>query len=493
MLRALALTAFALGALSIAVGPVLGDTSGGIEASGEPNNLDIERMVQGEASPDTGRIAGLKPVDGPIYSISIDREIELGLAAYVRRSLRMAKEAGAGALVLHINTPGGRVDATLEIKDALLDSDLPTIALVNRQAFSAGALIGIAAEKLYMVPGSSIGAAAPVHGDGRMAGEKMVSALRTAFASTAERRGRDSEIAKAMVDESVSIDGLTESGKLLTLTHDQAIATGLADGTVASFDALIEGLGAPADELVRTDPTLAERIVRFLTNPVVASLLMSLGFLGMFFELQSPGFGLGGTVAVACLGLYFWGHHLAGLAGWESAILIGVGVALMAVEVFVIPGFGVFGLLGLGSFVTGLFLSRMSQWGLPGEVVRAFYVVSASLLLMVAGAWAMLANLPRNRFFSKVVLLSAVTGPDENEGEGSIGPPWGKSKAGSYRGRSGVALTDLRPAGTVEIDGEPVDVVTEGRFLEAGAQVEVIEDTGNRRVVRPLDTQDESA
>jgi membrane-bound serine protease (ClpP class) len=471
MRRKLAMMAFALGALSVAVGPVLGDAVPEAEA---PAEGVTETVAPGPAR-----------VTGPVYLVTIHGDIELGLAAYVRRTIEEAKAAGAGAVVLDINTPGGRVDAALDIKDILLDSPVKTVAIVNRQAFSAGALIALAAEDVYVVPGASIGAATPVMGtSGEQASEKMVSALRTAFAATAEQRGRDAVIAKAMVDDEIAIDGLIEAGKLLTMTHDEAIARGIADGTVGSLDALLGALASQPEAVIRSDLSLAERLVRFLTNPVVAALLMSLGFLGMFFELQSPGWGLGGTIAVVCLGLYFWGHHLAGLAGFESAILIGIGIVLMVIEVFLIPGFGIFGLLGLASFLGGLFLSRVSQHGLPGEVTYAFYVVCASFFMMLAGAWAMLTYLPRNKYFAGLVLFSSATSHDE-PGE-QVPPPWGKEGA-SFRGRRGVALTDLRPSGTMRIDGAPVDVVTEGAYIEAGSTVEIISDNGSRRVVRAIE------
>jgi membrane-bound serine protease (ClpP class) len=431
-----------------------------------------------------------EPVSGPVYVIFIEGEIELGLSAYVRRAFRSADAAGAGAVVIQINTPGGRVDATLQIKDVILDAGIPTIALVNRQAFSAGALVGLSAERLFMVPGSSIGAAAPVAGTGEPAGEKMVSAIGTAFSSAAETRGKDPEIARAMVDASIVIAGLTGEGKLLTLSHDEAIRTGIADGTVDSLDALLHALNPERNNIVLSEQALAERLVRFLTSPAVATLLMSLGFLAIFLELQTPGWGLGGSVALVCLGVYFWGHHLAGLAGFESVILIGIGIGLMVIEVFLLPGFGVFGLLGLASFITGLFLSRISQWMLPGEISSALYVISAALLIVTAGAWAMLTYLPRNRFFSGIVLFSSATDSgDKHHGTG-VRSVWGSVEQPSFIGRTGVAINDLRPSGKIRLDGAPIDVVSEGGYLSAGTLVVVIEDNGIRRVVRPVESNE---
>ena len=444
--------------------------------------------------------AHLLGAQGPsqVFVIQIHGTIDLGLTPYVKRVLRDAEEQGASAIILDINTPGGRLDSALEIKDALLGSAVPVTAFINREAFSAGALIAIAAHTIYMTPGAALGAATPVDQTGEKASEKVVSAVRTAFRSTAEARDRDPDIAEAMVDEEVVVEGLVEEGKLLTLTTDEAVEHGFVDGEVQDMAELLEVLDLTGAALVRTSPNWSEALVRIITNPALASLFISIGFLGLFVELTSPGFGVPGIAGIALLGLFFWGHFLAGLAGWEGLILVVVGLGLMAAEIFLIPGFGVAGILGIAAFLGGLFLSLIGQGaGIP-DFTRAGLILLGSMAIMGVGAWLVIVYLPRGRLFRGLALQRSLpAGPglaDESESpridlrqsEEQISPGAG---AGPLLGARGVALTELHPSGIAEIDKQRVDVVTEGDFVAPGVEVEVISDEGYRRVVRALGAQ----
>ena len=446
-----------------------------------------------------GIVGGMTPLvygaeDGPVYLVEIKGDIDLGLAPYVRRVIGEAQEAGASAVVLEINTPGGRLDAALDIKNTLLDSQVPTIAFINREAFSAGALIAIAAHEIYMTSGAVVGAATPIiGGSGEKASEKVVSAVRTDFRATAEARGRDPDIAAAMVDEEVEVEGLVEKGKLLTLTVTEALEWGYSEGEVADLDALLALKGLDGRSLVATSPGLAEQLVRFFTNPVVASLLMSLGFLGLLFELQSPGFGVGGTLGAIFLGLFFWGHFLAGLAGWEGVVLVVVGVVLIGVEVFVIPGFGIAGLLGIAAFLGGLFISLVGRIPTGADYLEALYVVTGALVMMLVGGYLSLRYLPK-RAMGGLVLQASLPGLrmarlrrvlDLREVDPETGEP-GLSEAQSLKGTRGTALTDLRPSGVALINDRRVDVVTEGEFIPAETPIEVLTDEEYRRVVRAI-------
>ena len=334
---------------------------------------------------------------GRVYVATIEGTIDLGMVPYVKRVLSTAAEERAEAVLLDINTPGGRLDAALSIKDALLDAEVPVIAYVNREAFSAGALIAISANKVYMDAGGVMGAATPVDAEGEAAGEKVVSAVRSDFRAVAEVRGRDPRIAEAMVDESIAIDGLVEEGKLLTMTTSEALEWGYADGEAATIAEALEAEGITGAELVSVEYSLAERFVRFLTNPVVASLLISLGFLGLLAELTSPGFGVPGIAGILLLALFFWGGFLAELSGWEGVALVLIGLALIAVEIVLIPGFGVAGVLGLIAFMAGLYISLIGQGATSGDFVRAGLVLLASLVMIVVGAAAILTIMPNRR------------------------------------------------------------------------------------------------
>ncbi|MBA2276166.1 MAG: nodulation protein NfeD [Chloroflexia bacterium] len=334
--------------------------------------------------------------EGPVYVVPIHGAIDLGVAHYLRRALEEAEAGGARMVVLDLDTPGGRLDAVLQMRDAILDTGVPTVAYVNREAFSAGALITIASERIYLAPGAVYGAATPVDGSGETAGEKTISAVRSTFRATAERRGRDPAIAAAMVDPAVVVPGLDDATSLLTLTTDEALAHGYAEGTAPDLTALLDTLGAADAEVVRLGPSGLETIVRWVTDPVVASLLIMLGLFLIVGDALFEGFGIAAVAGLVCIGLFFWGHLLAGLAGWEDFVLIGLGVALIGLEIFVIPGFGVAGILGIAALGGGFFLAMLGRdIQTPDQMVRAGWVVAGALLAVLAALIVVALLLPR--------------------------------------------------------------------------------------------------
>ncbi len=467
---------------------------------------------------------------GAVVVVPITGTIDLGLAPFLSRVLDEAEADGAAAVVLEIDTPGGRLDAVLQMRDALLDSPVPTIAYINRTAFSAGALIALACEEIYMPPGAAMGAATPVDGGtGETADEKVVSAVRTTFKTTAEARGRDPLVAEAMVDPSVAIPDLVGRGELLTLTTAEALQWGYADAVVNSRAEALAAAGLAEAPVVAVEPRFAERAVRLITDPVVSSLLIILALLLIIGDFFVEGFGLGAAAGLVLLGLFFWGHLLAGLAGWEDIALVVVGLILIALEMFVIPGFGVPGVLGLLALGAGLVLAltgREFQFVATEEIIRAVVTVAVSLLVVALGIVGLLALLPQSRRFSGLTLEAAVdsgSGPapatwrglrwfgdatlrpepeaaiDRGKGPDDQLPappptPALTVRAGasaetmdSLVGTTGKALTDLRPSGVAEIEGRRVDVVSAGDYIPAGATVAVIADERYRRVVRRVD------
>src|SRR5918992_57339 len=273
-----------------------------------------------------------------VYVAPIEGMIDLGLAPFVDRVLKEAAEAGAAAVILEINTFGGRVDGAVIIRDALLNARVRTVAFVNKRAISAGALISLAAEKIVMADGGTIGAATPVQlgqpgAPAQPVEEKTVSYVRKEFRATAETRKRPPLIAEAMVDPDVEIPGLIQKGKLLTLTTEEALKHKVADFRAETIESLLEQLGLAGAEVRRASPNWAENLVRFLTHPVVSSLLITIGMLGIILELRTPGFGLPGGLGVTSLALFFWGHWLVQLVGWEEILLVGSGLLLLALEV----------------------------------------------------------------------------------------------------------------------------------------------------------------
>lgn len=416
-----------------------------------------------------------------VYVAQIEGVIDLGLAPYVQRVLREAAAARAAAVVLEINTFGGRVDAAVQIRDALLTTSVPTIAFVNKRAISAGALIALVAERIVMSGGGTIGAATPVQigqGGGGMlpVEEKTVSYVRKEFRATAESRRRPPLLAEAMVDADVVIPGLVDKGKLLTLTTDEAIAHKLADGRAETLEEVLRQAGLAGAQVRRTAPNWAEGVVRLLTHPLVSSLLVTVAMLGIVLELRTPGFGAAGVLGVASLALFLWGHWIVQLAGWEEMLLVVAGLVLLVLELFVIPGFGIAGALGIAALVTGIALSMLGSGN------------SAQLLMLVAGRVvfsllvALLASLFLLRFMAKSPLgRKLVLETELAAGQGYASPPQDDAH---WLGKSGTAWSMLHPAGIAEIEGRRVDVVSDGELIEAGTPVLVTRVDGNRIVVK---------
>jgi membrane-bound serine protease (ClpP class) len=425
------------------------------------------------------------PIDAPsgskVVVVAIDRTVELGLAAFVRRAIE--DNPDATAIILEVNTLGGRVDAAIQIRDAILEAKPRTVAFVHPRAISAGALISLACDNVLMSEGATIGAATPIQAGGGQAeavGEKMVSYMRAEMRATAEANGRRGDIAEAMVDREVVIDGVVEAGKLLTLDTDQAIKLGMADGRFDDLDAVLEALTLKSPELVTSELNWGEEIARWLTEPTVSGLLLSVGMLGLmiaFYTRTVGAFTIAGFIALA---LFFGGHAVVHLVGWEEALLFLTGVILVIVEIFFVPGFGVPGVLGLICVITALVLSLI---GMPinvsfqtGLLADAMTRVLLSLLGAFVLALVAMRVLARTEFGRALVLEQAESG-------------WlSAPTASDLVGRVGEALTDLRPAGKITIDGRRYEAASEREFIPRGAQVRVIGKDGPELIVRPEGT-----
>ncbi len=425
--------------------------------------------------------AQAQPPRPVVYVLSIDGVIDLGLAPFVTRVLHEATEAGAAALILDIDTFGGRVDAAVQIRDTLLDARIRTVAFVNRRAISAGALIALSAETVAMTSGGTIGAAAPVQAgmpgtQALPAQEKTVSYLRKEFGATAEARNRPQNLAEAMVDADVEVAGVIAKGKLLTLTTEEALQHRVADFRADQLAGVLKHLGLAEVQVRTVSPHWAEELVRFLTHPVVSSLLLSVGMLGILVELRTPGFGVAGGLGIGSLALFFYGHWLVQLAGWEELLLVAIGLVLLAIEIFVTPGFGMVGALGVTALFGGLALAMIGAGDTAATIVAAASRVVVSLVVALLAGLVVLRFLPRLPFARRLVL-------DANLG---TGPAHGSAPESDQRwlGRQGVAASTLRPAGIAEIDNQRVDVVADGVLIDAGELIEVMRVDGNRIVVR---------
>lgn len=443
--------------------------------------MTLDRRWLGAALVVTGVFAPPSPQapgEGSVYVVPVTGTIELGLAPFVERSVKEAEEARASAVVLDIDTPGGRVDAAERIADALGDSRIPVYAYVNRQAYSAGALISLAADEIYMRPGAVLGAATPVTGSGEKAPEKIVSAMRSKMRSLAEARGLDPAVAEAMVDEDVAVEGVIGAGKLLTLTTEEAVRLGYAV-EVADLNGVLGRTGLSGARLVRTEVNWAERVVRFLSHPAVAPFLLSLGFLGLIIEVKTPGLGLAGLAGVIALTLFFGSHLFIGLAGLEDVLMVGAGVVLIAVEVLVVPGFGLFGVAGGIAVLVGLYMSMLGRLPTLGDFARAGSVLSTALLLILVTAWALIRHLPRSdRLARRGIFLLSRTDRDTGYASADVRK--------ELVGKKGTAITDLRPSGVGLFGEERLDVVSESEWIEEGTPIVILASEGYRHVVRPL-------
>ncbi|MFH1288260.1 MAG: NfeD family protein [bacterium] len=414
-----------------------------------------------------------------VFIIPIKDTIELGLSGIVKRAINEAKGAQAKAIILEIDTYGGRVDAADEICGSLASAEpIPTIAFVTEEAWSAGAMISLGCKEIFMAPGSSIGAAEPRVGMGgeETADEKSVSAIRAKFRSLASKNGYPEDIAQGMVDKDLEIKTIKPKGKLITLSADEAIELKLAKKIVKNRGELLALKNLDKCEIVEISPTWSENLVRFLTGPIVSSLLITLGFLGIIYELMYPGWGVSGTAALFCLSLFFWGHYLIGMAEWFEILLLVAGVGLLGLEIFVIPSFGMTGISGITLIVISIFLSMVKH---PNpleapkmELWNAFYILSWSVIIVFIGFIAGIKFLPKTKLWEKIILSSV-----EKKSEAS-------SVSQSYLGKTGKTASILRPSGRAVFDDKILDVLSEGEFIDKDTTVKVVKIDGSKVVVR---------
>ncbi len=400
------------------------------------------------------------------YLVKISGDIDRPLAAYVESSLVRAGKEGAGGVVFLIDTPGGRVDAAIRISDAILNSPLPTLAVVQN-AFSAGALISLSAEQIAMLPGSEIGAAMPISispiKKPSPVDRKYISAFKGKFRSVAESRGRPVELAEAMVDPEMVVKGLAAKGEPLTLSAAKAVELHVADFEAASIRDALAKAGFDGDVKELPLP-VSIKLARVLTSIYVAPLLLALGLLGVFVEIITPGFGVPGALGALFLGLYFAGGLLSGASGLLPIVLFLAGLGLLLAEAFVIPGFGVAGIGGILALGVSIYLTFGDQAMLAGSIA----VIVTALGLITA-----LRYLPRTRAASALVLGGAIN---------AQAPP--NERLQVLNGAIGTAMTDLRPAGIARFGEKKVDVVSDGDYIPRGSRVRVIEVEGVRVVVR---------
>ena len=403
--------------------------------------------------------------------IPIEGMIDLGLPLTVKRGIADAEAENADYIILLVNTFGGRVDAAAEIKDALLRTDIKTAAFVNSRAISAGALITLSCDQIFMTKGSTIGAVTPVNQQGKKLTEKQVSYMRAEMRSTCEAKGRDPMIGEAMVDESIVIPDVSEEGKLLTLTAEEAVDLGFADKIIEDQEKLFDYLGIEG----KTDVTVSmkETIVRLLTNPAVASILLTLGMVGIFFELRSPGLGFPGIIGILSFTAFIMSHYILRMANWIEISAIILGMILLILEAFVIPGFGLAGVSGLILVFGGLYFSMISDIPYMSDYAAAGAALSTIILLSIFFTVLSYKTLIKTKAFRRLTLQDDPSTEINLEVETDS----------SLIGLSGTAVTVLRPSGKVEIDGTLYQAVSLGSYIEKNKKVVVKKIESNNIIV----------
>lgn len=438
---------------------------------------------------------------GKAYVIPVDREIGSTSWRIMKSGLERAAEEGADVIILHINTYGGAVDAADSMRTRILNSPISVVAFIDNTAASAGALISIACDSIYMRPGGSMGAATVVDGSGEVLPDKYQSFMRSMMRATAESHGktrragdtaevwrRDPLIAEAMVDPRRVAPGVDDdSTRVLSFTTDEAIAHGYCEGKAESIgEVVVERLGMGDDcQISEYRPTAMDGVVGFLSNPAFQAILIMFIIGGIYFELQHPGLGLPSVVALLAAALYFAPLYIEGLAaGWEIVAFF-VGILLILLEIFVIPGFGITGILGILLTFTSLVMAMLGNdifdFGpvTMDSIMDAILIVLVGLLLGVA-----VVIYVTHKIGSKGIMRKSALEKEQRLDEGYIGVP---PELARYVGGSGEAYTVLRPGGKIRIDGDVLDAVSTGGFIDAGTPVKVVKYENAQLYVEPAE------
>lgn len=415
-------------------------------------------------------VPGMAKASDYVYVVPINGTIDPGLASFVERIYDEAEENGVTHIILEIDTYGGRIDAAIRIKERILASSIPTVSFVTKKAISAGALITLAGEKIAMAPATTIGAAEPRIGS-KKADEKVLSMWRKTLADTAETRGRDGQIAAAMADADIEIPGLVQKGKLLTLTRNEALEQKYADFSAANREEVLEKVDLDNAKVIEVFPSMAETVARWVTHPYISPILLTVGVAGMVLEFFTLGWGVAGTIGLVSLAFFFGGHIIAGLTGWGAVLLFIMGVLLLLVEAFLIPGFGLAGIGGVIAMVVSIVLTSASVEQAIISLVIAF--------IGTIGVIALSFRYAKTRSMWNRLIL----GVKQEKNQGYVAP---QNNLHDLLGLEGITLTPLRPAGAAEINGLRVDVVTEGGFIPRETKIKVTQIEGTRVIVRRI-------
>lgn len=443
------------------------------------------------------------PESRKVYILPIREDVMPPLVYLVRRGVKEAMEAKADALLLDMETNGGRVDTTEEVIQILDQFKGPTATYVNRKAFSAGSFIAFATQKIYMAPQSVIGAAAPISlvpGVGptdvpATMEAKMTSAIRALIRTRAEKNGYNVDVVEAMIDKTteLKIDGKTlkEKGQILTLTNVQAEdeygnppKALLSSGTVESLEAVVEKLGFADAQRVYVQPTGVEKLASWINT--ISPLLLIIGVIGLYIEFKTPGFGLPGIIGLCAFAVYFLGGYIAGLSGIEWVAVFVIGLALFILEVLVFPGTMALGLAGAALIFISIVMAMVDVYpampDLPSPMtmrvrVPLFDIVvnlAIALLGSAAAIWILSKVLPKTSVYGRLVSHSA---------SGEVTVLAQEEQHAKRLGEIGITVSVLRPGGKAQFAEEILDVISQGEMIPKNSRVRIIGYSGKEAIV----------
>ncbi len=401
---------------------------------------------------------------GDVYIVPIKGEINKATYNFLNHTMVNLIKENPSAIIFEIDTYGGLIDEAEKIKSLIISSPVPTIAYVNNKAESAGVLITIAAEKVVMANSATIGSAETIPNT-----EKVLSMWRGLLRDTAQYRNRNHEVIEAMADKDIEIEGLVSRGKLVNLTSSEAVNYGIADLATDNYKEILEYFNLGNANIQRIDESLQVKLSKYISNPYISSLLLTLGFVGLVIEILTPGFGIGGTISIIGFGLYFGGNILAGNSHWTSLVLFVTGLILLVIEALV-PGFGLPGISGIILVLVGTVLAMDSFGAAVLSLSIAIIITTIVTIILIKMGF-------KSKMLNKIVLET-----EHKDEKGYLSVDSGNQ----YLDKEGISITELRPAGFIEIDGKKLDALSDGGFISKDTNIKVVRVEGSKIFVRRL-------
>ncbi len=402
--------------------------------------------------------------DDKVYVVPIKGEINRATNYFVKNKIEEIENEGAKAIIFEIDTYGGFIDQAQQIKDSIISTDIPTISYVNNNAQSAGVLITIASEKVVMAKNATIGSAETIPNT-----EKALSMWRAILRDTAQYRGRNSQIIEAMADKDIEIEGINKTGKLINLTSNEALKYGIADLVANDYESILNHFNIKASEIVKVNEGFQVKLAKAISSSALSTLLLAIGLIGIVVEVFTPGFGVGGIASIIAFGLYFGGNILAGNSNWISLTFFVIGLILIVIEGMV-PGFGLPGISGIIAFVAGIIMAM-------NNISSAVLSLSIAIILTAIVVIIFVKLGYQSKIFNDVILSNELL-----KDKGYIP----SDDMEHLLGEEGKALSDLRPAGFIEIRNNKYDALSEGGFIERNDKIKVVKVEGSKIFVRRI-------